>query len=324
MTTRRLMETGTEFERGVLASARLDVGHDRGFKRTLAALGLSVGAVSSAASTAAADVASAASAATATGSPAVVGAAAGGFAKWVGLATIVALGGVAVSAPSFGPTLTKSATLAAPELAGPVSPGIAPGRGLALEAPPAIAEEQGRAITEKASPPAGPLLSAGNAAAVGSMPIAGPSVPIVAPAAPPTKSRKASGTATLGVAPTRIVRGTSASEDPTPFQGDGRGTLAHPVSSPRMLDLEVASLDRVRASLARGDARAALRQLDEYNRAFPTSVLSDEALVLQVDALLAAGDRAAAVTLGRRFLAANPASPHVAHLLQILNGAQIP
>ncbi|HXN34081.1 MAG TPA: outer membrane protein assembly factor BamD [Polyangiaceae bacterium] len=83
-------------------------------------------------------------------------------------------------------------------------------------------------------------------------------------------------------------------------------------------------LDPVRTSLARHDAPAALRQLDVFDRAFPASVLADEALVLRVDALVARGDRAEAEALGRSFLATHPASPHAPHLLRQLGGTHNP
>jgi hypothetical protein len=84
------------------------------------------------------------------------------------------------------------------------------------------------------------------------------------------------------------------------------------------LDMEVAALDRVRSALAERDATRAIEELDAYDRAFPSPVLRDEATVLRVDALVEQGNRAGAEALARRFLLANPRSPHASHLVLVL------
>jgi hypothetical protein len=53
-------------------------------------------------------------------------------------------------------------------------------------------------------------------------------------------------------------------------------------------------------------------------------VLSEEATVIRVDALEQQGDRAAAAALGRRYLAAHPASPHAPHLRAVIDLAHNP
>ena len=87
MKTKRLTEGGTDFEREVLASARLDQGPKGGLKRTLVALGVSAGAIPSSAASASAGVGLGAGATTGSGlaSAAVV-------AKWLGVAILVAAG----------------------------------------------------------------------------------------------------------------------------------------------------------------------------------------------------------------------------------------
>ncbi len=93
----RLADSGTEFERSLLASARRDVGCHDGLKRTLAAIG--VGAATAPASTAAAGVV--ASGPVAPGGTALLASAGvGAFAKWVVVAVVVG-GGAALSGASF-------------------------------------------------------------------------------------------------------------------------------------------------------------------------------------------------------------------------------
>ena len=80
----------------------------------------------------------------------------------------------------------------------------------------------------------------------------------------------------------------------------------------------------MRASLAGGDASAALAELDAYRRAFPDAALDDEATVLRVNALLLRGDRSAATVLANRFLAAHPSSPHAPRLRTLAAEGQNP
>jgi formylglycine-generating enzyme required for sulfatase activity len=91
-----------------------------------------------------------------------------------------------------------------------------------------------------------------------------------------------------------------------------------PLSVPTSLDLEVSALDRVRAALSNHDPSGALRELDAYDRRFPSSLLADEAAVLRVDALIEQGDSAAAVELAEHFLAEHPSSPHAPHLRRLV------
>jgi hypothetical protein len=86
------------------------------------------------------------------------------------------------------------------------------------------------------------------------------------------------------------------------------------------LAAEIALLDRAREALAAGEPARALAVLERYDREMPAGRLAPEAAYVRIEALLAAGDRAGADAAGRRFLAANPTSPHakrVRALLQI-------
>jgi hypothetical protein len=82
-----------------------------------------------------------------------------------------------------------------------------------------------------------------------------------------------------------------------------------PAPPPASLSEEVAALDRVRTALARGDATAALRAIDEYEHVLRGTRLSEEATLLRMEALTRTGQAVAAAQLARRFIEANPGSP---------------
>lgn len=93
-----------------------------------------------------------------------------------------------------------------------------------------------------------------------------------------------------------------------------------PSSAPRALTLadEVVAIDAARAVLARGDARAALRALDGYDKTFPRGTLAPEAEALRIEALAASGDRAGAAARANAFLSAHPSSPLAARVRRAL------
>jgi hypothetical protein len=82
---------------------------------------------------------------------------------------------------------------------------------------------------------------------------------------------------------------------------------------------EILELDRARASLAAGQARAAVSALDRYQQAFPKGALQQEALRLRIEALVALGDRPAARTLTARFESLYPNSPHAKRLHSLVD-----
>jgi hypothetical protein len=83
---------------------------------------------------------------------------------------------------------------------------------------------------------------------------------------------------------------------------------------------DIHALDRARQALGRRDAETALRALDELDRGMPTGVLSPEATVVRIEALLLRGDRARAAGLARRFISEFPRSPHVPRLKAVAEG----
>ncbi len=124
------------------------------------------------------------------------------------------------------------------------------------------------------------------------------------------------------MAPQRFV----APPSPAPPPGAGASALAPAPTAPRRaavpappsasavapstrLAEEVAALDRARSALSGGDARGALRALDDYAARFPQGALGPEASVLRIEALARAGDRARAAALARSFLLGHPGGP---------------
>jgi Tetratricopeptide repeat len=85
---------------------------------------------------------------------------------------------------------------------------------------------------------------------------------------------------------------------------------------------EVAGLDAARQALIDGDAALALRLLSSLERA-PRRALVPEATVLRVRALLAQGDAAQARRVAERFLAVAPSSPQASVLRRLIENNEM-
>lgn len=81
---------------------------------------------------------------------------------------------------------------------------------------------------------------------------------------------------------------------------------------------EIAAISLARGALDKGNARAALAALDRYQQDYPHGALSPEATVLRIEALLLAGDRTRAKSLGEAFLKAHPKSPHAQRVRSLI------
>jgi hypothetical protein len=81
---------------------------------------------------------------------------------------------------------------------------------------------------------------------------------------------------------------------------------------------ELAVLDEARAAMADRDPARALAILESYGARFPRGVLGPEATVLRIEALLDAGDAAAAKRAAEAFLRASPESPYTQRIESIL------
>ncbi len=80
---------------------------------------------------------------------------------------------------------------------------------------------------------------------------------------------------------------------------------------------EIKILDRARAALG-SDPKGALAALDEHRRLFPKPNLGLEATVIRIDALVQAGQRAAAKVLAKDFLVRHPTSPQAARIRKLV------
>jgi TolA-binding protein len=90
-----------------------------------------------------------------------------------------------------------------------------------------------------------------------------------------------------------------ATREAAPTDGDTLGNL----------DEELRLVSAARAALKLGEGAAALQRLVEYQQRFPAGALMVEAQALRVDALCAAGDRAASAEAAEAFLTRWPESP---------------
>jgi len=81
--------------------------------------------------------------------------------------------------------------------------------------------------------------------------------------------------------------------------------------APASLEQELASVQRARAALGRGDARAALAELDQFGRSLGWRQLTVEAKLLRIEALDRAGRADEARNLARRFVKQHPDNPLV-------------
>jgi TolA-binding protein len=84
------------------------------------------------------------------------------------------------------------------------------------------------------------------------------------------------------------------------------------------LSSEVALLDPARHAIAAHDPKSALAALDGYDRTFPRGALAQEATLLRIEALLQAGDRPRATTLGDTFLRGDPKGPYAKRVHEML------
>jgi|HubBroStandDraft_1064217.scaffolds.fasta_scaffold110308_2 hypothetical protein len=90
------------------------------------------------------------------------------------------------------------------------------------------------------------------------------------------------------------------------------------------LTAEVAALAEARHALASGDAATSLGLLDGYDRRFAQPILTLEATVLRVEALVALGRIDEARGLARGMLAAHPDSPYAQRVRSLIGTATSP
>jgi hypothetical protein len=122
------------------------------------------------------------------------------------------------------------------------------------------------------------------------------------------------------IAPSRMesTRGRGVARARGAASGAARSGAA-PIDSAPSIGSEIQELDRARAALAAGQARAAVGALDHYQQAFPKGTLQQEALRLRIEALVALGDRPTARAWTARFETLYPNSPHAKRLHSLVD-----
>jgi TolA-binding protein len=146
-----------------------------------------------------------------------------------------------------------------------------------------------------------------------SQPATTPAPAVVAPPGDPEPERPARGEPPASA---------SSSASATPARVGNPSRPARTASPDDRLSQEVVALERAHQALASHDPDAALRKLDEYRAQFPGGVLSSDATVLRVQALLAKGDLAGARTLADAYSSAHPDSPYAKRIEDLVRGGQ--
>ena len=83
-----------------------------------------------------------------------------------------------------------------------------------------------------------------------------------------------------------------------------------PAAAPASLADEMKSAEAIRTASREGRIADAIRLLDEHDARFPNGALSEETLVLRIEAFAKAGRNAEAKALAEKFLSERPKSPY--------------
>ncbi len=87
------------------------------------------------------------------------------------------------------------------------------------------------------------------------------------------------------------------------------------------LSAQLAAIDGVRRSLARGDGRGALTELEAFAKRFPRSELGDEVVALHVEALVKAQRADEAERIARAFLHTRPDSLYAPRITSLITAS---
>lgn len=153
---------------------------------------------------------------------------------------------------------------------------------------------------------------------------AGPASWAVHPSSSSTGSSAPTSPAATPPSATAALSVASTAASPRPARGAPIPPVATPASSATpgagALSEELALLDQARSPLARGDAPRALAILDQYAARFPSGSMAPEATMLRIEALLKAGDRAAATRFADALLASDPGGPYGPRIQSLFGG----
>lgn len=299
----RLMEAGaTDFERNLLRAGRKDQMPDGSRRAVLGALGIGTGLLPSAASVGSLESPIAKPALAASkGGVAGQGAASSGHASAVTKATTAALGKGAAGASGAGAGLAGAGLAGGGGLAGGVV-----AKGLALSGIAALVGFGAFGVMRGSGQPVDTAPTPVTAAQV---------APVVE--LPP----KRDATPGPAVEPNAVQNpNLEPAATPSSARSSGRVRSSGAADS---LGGELTRIDAARGALRAGDANRCMRLLDEYSRDFPKGGLRTEATVLRIEALSALGERDAARSLGRSFLARSPNGPY-ARRVRSLVGENVP
>jgi TolA-binding protein len=147
---------------------------------------------------------------------------------------------------------------------------------------------------------------------------AGPSPVVAAPPAAPVAPTPRPATRGPNAPAVVAAPRAEARERPRPAASPAPPPPASPPADDHLIGKQVAALDAARDALATGDAARAITLLDDYDARFPEGALSQEATLLRVKALLAAGRRGDAAAVGKRFVDRHPSSPYGAQIGEAL------
>ena len=164
------------------------------------------------------------------------------------------------------------------------------------------------AISHRAAPPAFAATPAPTAAE----PVAAPTS-VSAEAKPISAARTRVRSATQPITSKASPIAVQTNDDVAPFDAGRRAS---------QLALEVQLLDQARRELRAGDPAAALSTLDRRERDIALRALEPEAVVVRVEALLAAGQRERAARLAEQAITRNPTGAAAERLRRVLTKIQ--
>jgi hypothetical protein len=213
------------------------------------------------------------------------------------IAAIAAGGAVTAAASSANATSAASAASATGATAAVKSAALL-GAAKWISAGVLVSAVAGGAVvaTQRAREDKPPAVSSSRAPAVAQAPVA---VPAAAPSEP-----------AAAVTPTEAEPVAKASPGPRPI-ARRQGTAASRPLEGETLAGELALLRNAREALERGDARAALRELDAHAARFASPVLRQEALAARALALCAADRASDARRVAAQLARIAPRSPHL-------------
>lgn len=305
----RLLDgSGDDFERSLLCSARSDVGTRAAYRRTLTALG--VGGIVSLPLT----VTTVASAAASASGVSKIGVAL--VAKWLALGATVGFataGGLELaqspSSTHTEPRVALSSTTKAPARSAPAALSSSPAPPSALPDAGATSPSIGDVPALRAPSAARIRSSSAPAPEPASQPV--PPLPLVASAGSAVESPREHATYPQPKRPEELLRAARPrGENALDTRREGKNPRPSRRASESLLQQEVHALDEARQALERGSPERALQLLEAYRIQFRVGSLKPEAAVLEVRALLRAGNRRRARLLGERVILSAPASQH--------------